>query len=120
MGLKIYGTPNIPPPHHNFAFCQSPEELKRTFSEIPDNIDILISHGSPYGVGDLGLIDEGDVGCKELTEAIADKNIRYVFCGHIHSGNHGRVEWRGKTLYNVSYCDDNKKPKYNVLEIEIK
>ena len=119
MGLKIYGTPNIPPPLRNFAFSQTEQELKATFKQIPNHIDILISHAAPYGVGGLGEMEDGDIGCKELTEAIADKKIRYLFCGHIHNGNHEKVEWQGKILYNVSYCDNNKEPKYDVLEIEL-
>lgn len=123
LGLKMYGTPNVPPALSSFAFTRTSEELQKIFSYIPDNLDILIAHGVPYGVGNLGvMIKKGtlqDRGMWELTEAIEKKNIRYVFCGHVHTGSHERVEWRGKILYNTSYCDKKKMPFYNVLELEI-
>lgn len=123
MGLTIYGTPNVPPAISCFAFTRTSDELQKIFSLIPDNLDILIAHGVPYGVGHLGvMVKRGTVqdrGMWELTEAIEKKNIRYVFCGHVHTGSHERVEWRGKILYNVSYCDKKKLPAYDVLVLEI-
>ncbi len=123
MGLKIYGTPNVPPAISSFAFTRTSSELQNIFSLIPDNLDILIAHGVPYGVGNLGvMLKKGaiqDRGMWELTEAIEKKNIRYVFCGHVHTGSHERAEWRGKILYNVSYCDKKKLPAYEVLTLEI-
>lgn len=123
MGLRIYGTPNVPPAISSFAFTRQSDELKHIFSLIPDNLDILISHGVPYGVGQLGvMVKKGtiqDRGMPELTAAILDKKIRYVFCGHVHTGSHERAEWRGKVLYNVSYCDKKKLPAYEILVLEI-
>lgn len=118
MGLKIYGTPNVQPPLHNLCFSETPEQLKQLFEAIPNDLDILLVHSAPL-LGGLGTGSDGvEMGCQILTDAIADKHIKYVFCGHIHTGNHEKVEWRGKTLYNVSYCGNNKEPKYEPLFLQ--
>lgn len=49
-GLKIYGLPWSLPIWG--AFQLDEEGLKRKCSQIPDDIDIIVSHGPPYGIGD--------------------------------------------------------------------
>lgn len=118
-GLLIFGTPNVPRPTHNLAFYQEPSELLKTFRTIPDRLDILLTHAAPYGVNDCALYGDTlqDIGSRELTEAIKDKEIGWIFCGHIHSGNHIPALWREKHIANVSYCDDLKKPAHPVLQV---
>lgn len=119
-GLTLYGTPNTLPPKHNFAFCQDSEALKETFQKIPNQLDILISHAAPYEVGRLAGVEDGlDVGSPELTEALKTRKIKYVFCGHIHHGNHKRVKWNGMQLYNVARCNNQKEVCYPLLTLEI-
>ncbi|MFA7034153.1 MAG: metallophosphoesterase [Bacteroidales bacterium] len=119
MGLKIYGTPNVPPPFHNMCFAENPESLAEIFAGIPDDLDILLVHAAPILEG-LGMGSDGvELGCQVLTDALSYKHIKYVFCGHIHTGNHKKVEWLGKTLYNVSYCDNDKNPQFDLLKIII-
>ena len=82
--------------------------------------DILIAHAAPFEIGGLAGVEDGlDVGSPELTAALESRKIRYVFCGHIHQGNHKRVKWRGMTLYNVSRCNNMKEVAYPLLTLEI-
>ena len=113
-GVTFYGTPNAPKPVNNIAFCRDSGELSGIFSRIPDVLDVLICHAPPYGAGGCGHPSGGpeDLGCRELTEALRDKRIGHIFCGHIHTGNHETYLWRGKKITNVALCGDNKQPAY--------
>ena len=119
-GYLFYETPNVLKPNKNLAFYQEPDRLRETFRAIPSKLDFLLCHAAPYGVNDCGLYanTNQDIGSPELTEAIQDKEIGWVLCGHIHSGNHTSGIWRGKHVANVGYCDDNKMPAHPVLRIE--
>lgn len=118
--ISFYGTPNINKPPNSLASYLSSEELTATFGKIPNGLDILITHASPYGANGTGKGDNGeDFGSKELTAVLEKRNIAYVFCGHIHTGNHELSSWNNMKIANVSYCDENKEPKYDFLEIEM-
>ena len=55
---------------------------------------------------------------KELT-AIIEKRPRLVFCGHIHTGQHGGVDFEGSRTYNVSRLDERYEIAYEVTRVEI-
>ncbi len=128
--ISIYGTPWCPR-LSSWAFYQDGNNIRRLFNNIPE-CDILLTHTPPkyvYGVGEIRdtsklkyeLSSNGfpDHGCMELREAIRNKNIKYIFCGHIHSGNHKLTEWRGKQIANVSLKDESYSIAYDPLIIEI-
>lgn len=123
-GYTFYGTPNTIawlPEMSNLAFSTEKESLRDIFNKIPDNLDFLLSHTSPYNINDCGMLGDGseDIGNETLTEAIQDKDIRYIFCGHIHTGNHVMGKWRGKKIVNVSYCKEDKIPAYYPYILEL-
>ena len=106
-GLRIYGSP-WQPEFCNWAFnLRRGEEIKRKWDQIPEGLDILVTHGPPYGVGDQLLSGE-HVGCVDLQEAIARVQPRVHICGHIHSGygvkNHEII------FINASNCDEEYRP----------
>ncbi len=130
--VSIYGTPWCPR-LNRWAFYKDENDLRRTFNNIPDDgVDILLTHTPPKyvnGVGEIRDINHlkyelssngfPDHGSMELREAIKHKNIKYVFSGHIHSGNHNLTEWRGKKIANVSMKDESYDSTYEPLVIEI-
>jgi Icc-related predicted phosphoesterase len=81
--IKIYGSPWTPK-HGNWAFqYQRSQDIWR--GSVPDDVDILITHGPPKGHLDLNF------GCDFLlSELWRTRPLLHVF-GHIHAG-HGR-EW---------------------------
>lgn len=93
-GLKFYGTPWVPIINYMWAFEGERDELKKRFSAIPENVDVLVTHSPPRlpgYLGDVSLefgVDSDKFGSSELADAIFEKKPRYVFCGHIHSGSH--------------------------------
>ena len=88
--FKIWGTPwtltfdGINP--HCTAFTGTEAELEAKFALIPDDIDILITHGPPLGIFDK--TDRGEnVGSKSLLEkARSLKNLKLFVFGHLHEG----------------------------------
>jgi Icc-related predicted phosphoesterase len=125
--IMFYGTPWCPR-LSNWAYYKPESDLRRVFNNIPD-CDILLTHTPPRYVNGLGEVRQvsklkyqdniPDHGCMELRESIKHKDIKYVFSGHIHSGNHNLEEWRGKMLANVSLLDEDYKISFKPLIIEL-
>lgn len=120
--IKIFGTPYCKI-FGNWAFMLSTDGLRKKYDEIPEGLDILISHDSPT-LNKLGFIHEGwysgvDAGNMLLDEYIEKRKPKYFFSGHIHSGNHDFTEVDGVMMANVSYINEDYHPEYKVLEFEI-
>lgn len=83
-GLKIYGEPRQPW-FHSWAFnVQRGEAIKRYWDAIPDDTDILITHGPPKGILDMTMRGE-HVGCEDLLLRTKElKNLKLCQFGHIH------------------------------------
>lgn len=96
------------------------EEIQRHWDLIPQDIDILVTHGPPAGVLDTVIGREQDhLGCLDLMDKINQlPKLKYHFFGHIHSG-HGTMNFNDKTFFNVSICDEQYKPTNPVTEVEI-
>lgn len=110
-GLVIWGTP-WQPYFFDWAFNLYEADLAKKWSLIPDETDILVLHGPPYGYGDMApRADEPGyehTGSPSLLKRIDEVKPRLVVFGHIHEG---RGEWKhGESqLANVTIVDE----KYN-------
>jgi Icc-related predicted phosphoesterase len=108
-GLKIYGSP-WQPRFFDWAFnLDRGPELRRKWEMIPDDTDVLITHGPPKGILDLvadrwtGTYEA--VGCEELLPIVQRIRPRVHIFGHIHAG-YGQVEQGGTTFINASSCNE--------------
>lgn len=64
-GLKIWGSP-ITPYFHNWAFNRKRgAEIKKHWDLIPDDTDILITHGPTFGILDETVYSKR-IGCEKL------------------------------------------------------
>jgi len=111
-GIKIYGSP-WQPRFFDWAFNldRNSDELNSKWKMIPDDTDILITHGPAYGFVDKVIGKEVSLGCELLTNHIQNrvKPILHV-CGHIHTG-HG-YHFDGTTHFiNASVLDE----RYNLI-----
>jgi len=77
--LKIYGSP-MTPRHGNGTF-QYPRMQDIWKGLLPDDIDILVTHGPPKAHLDLG-----DLGCEFLLAELWRIQPRLHVFGHIHAG----------------------------------
>jgi|SRR5882757_196569 len=119
-GLKIWGTPwtayfkEMNPECMAFTLnygCDTDDWLAEKWALIPDDIDILITHGPPYGI--LDLTDEGRcVGSKSLQmELFRRLRPKLLVCGHIHEA-YG-IEPPGgivERAVNCSHVNEDYKP----------
>lgn len=104
-GLRIWGSPWTPD-LHDWAFgLKRGEELKKKWQSIPTGIDILITHGPPFGI--LDLTTTGDnAGCEALTEEVVRIGPKVHCFGHIHSG-YGVEIIGGIQFVNASICRED-------------
>jgi Icc-related predicted phosphoesterase len=83
MGLKFWGSP-WQPAYHNWAFnLPRGDALKAYWSRIPEDIDVLITHGPPAGMGDRSPVP-GRGGCVQLMERVQQVQPALHLFGHIH------------------------------------
>lgn len=125
-GIKIWGEPRTPS-FGNWAFLIDRSFMYREcWSKIPDDVDILLTHGPPHGCGDLVVAAHSTnylerVGCTKLRKRIKElDNLKLVVCGHIHEG-YGHYRYSGTDIFVVSVLDENYKfrNKPVVYEIEV-
>jgi Icc-related predicted phosphoesterase len=109
-GLKFYGSPHQPW-FFDWAFNEprGGKALAHYWSLIPDDTDILITHGPPLGVLDKPFGKRASAGCELLRQRVDEVRPRVHCFGHIH-GSYGR-EQIGETLFlNASLCNESYKP----------
>lgn len=116
-GWTIYGSP-WQPEFCGWAFNLPRDgwELKAKWERIPQNIDILVTHGPPSG--SVGVLPLGeDVGDALLRQHVERASPLWHFCGHIHSGAR-EAKIGGTLVRNVSICDEGynaARPAFTVM-----
>ena len=110
-GIRIYGSP-WQPEFMNWAFnLERGAALKAKWDRIPDDTDILLTHGPPLGHGDAvpayGSTER--VGCADLLAAVERIKPKYHIFGHIHEG-YGITKNAHTTFINASMCDGAYNP----------
>jgi Icc-related predicted phosphoesterase len=119
-GLKIWGSP-IQPWFHNWAFNKyRGEDIKKFWDIIPNDIDILVTHGPPFGILDMTM--SGDqVGCEDLMAKIKEiPTLKLHVFGHIHE--HAGYEFKDGVHYinasvlNLRYQLQNRPQIFEVAE----
>jgi Icc-related predicted phosphoesterase len=93
--------------------------ISKVWKGIPENLDLLITHGPPHGILDTAIRDNMNVGCEELLKAIKIKKPKNHVFGHIHYFGGQKFEENGIKFYNASICDENYEPTNKITEFEI-
>lgn len=131
MGLKFYGEPRSPECGWGWGYSPG-QEAEEVWSKIPANIDVLVTHGPPYGIADsvFKRFDSwsaprwGHLGCPALRRRVEDIKPRLHVCGHIHEG-WGIYPQSWGVLVNASIKDEkyypaNKANKPIIINLEPK
>ena len=122
---SIFGTPYCKI-FGNWPFMRSDEYMTEKFEEIPNDIDIIITHDAPYEFGQVDQICEKkrwnnepleSLGNKPLADKLSKINYKLVVCGHFHSGDHNYNEQF--KIANVSYVNESYQPFYEPFYIEL-
>lgn len=131
MGVKFWGMPDTPW-FHNWAFNRARSEaeveyykvpLMRDVTDlIPNDTNVLLSHGPAYGILDeltnvCGDFNGQFVGCDDTLAAIRRVKPDLHFCGHIHP-SYGEKHLDGVSHYNVAICSDMLSPENEPTVVE--
>jgi len=114
-GIRFYGSP-WQPWFWDWAFnLHRGPPIRAKWELIPDDTDVLITHGPPLGYGDR-VRGGGRVGCQDLLERVQQVKPRYHLFGHIHE-DYG-VSSDGTTTYvNASICDLAYRPRRSPIVV---
>lgn len=109
-GLLVWGSP-WQPWFNDWAFnLERGEAIAAKWALIPDQVDVLVTHGPPDGVLDQVAGDERRVGCEALAARLpALGRLRLHVFGHIHEG-YGVMRVGELTSVNASVCDVRYRP----------
>jgi Icc-related predicted phosphoesterase len=116
-GLKFFGSPFQPEFNHWAFNVPRGEMLKRKWAMIPDDTEVLLTHGPPHTIGDYynGI----NHGCEELYQRCAElKNLKLHVFGHIHD-DYGAIEICGTTFVNAAICDEQYEPSREPIVIDL-
>jgi len=119
-GIKIFGSPYTPR-FFDYAFqLERGEYARKMWSDIPSDTQVFLSHGPNHGHRDyIGfnrrptrydiIPFDGKIGCKNLTERIAQiPSVILVGSGH-HHGGFGVEKENGVTYIGVANCNEKYK-----------
>lgn len=111
-GLNIYGSPHTPSFGVGWAFNKSRGSIGLLWENIPQDTDILVTHGPPKTILDFN--DElKPVGCKVLYNTVMKLPSLKLHCfGHVHNNkniiNAGLRIIDGRTFSNASAVEDGR------------
>ena len=112
--IRIYGSP-WQPEFFNWAFNlpRNSDIMKEKWDAIPDNTDILVTHGPPFGFLDIpGHGTPMNVGCEMLRYRIDELRPKIHVFGHIHGSAgyyfNGHTHFINASVLNERYVYENK------------
>ncbi|HUB28288.1 MAG TPA: metallophosphatase domain-containing protein [Terracidiphilus sp.] len=121
-GISFWGSPYTPE-FMNWAFMypRGPGAA-RYWEHIPNDLDVLITHGPPYGI--LDQVEPGGerLGCEELLKAVLEKKPKVHVFGHIHGGvgtfDNGTTRFINAAYLNERYRPSTPAGKVHVIDLE--
>lgn len=110
-GLKIWGSPYTPE-FCNWHFMKPRgEEMAKMWEQIPDDTDILITHGPPFDILDKAVdgFDMVKCGCEELLKRVLEVKPKLHVFGHIHE-SYGEIQIGATKFVNCAHMDGEYNP----------
>lgn len=122
-GIKFYGTPYCKI-FGNWSFMRENDKLAMYFENIPEDLDILLTHDAPYGTSDVCEEEawwntHDHIGNIPLRDAIIAKKPKINLHGHLHSSNHECEMLNDTKVYCVSVVNEQYELAYEPLVLEI-
>lgn len=121
-GLKFYGSP-WQPWFHDWAFnLPRGLSLAKKWNMIPDDTDVLVTHGPPAGILDGEPGTGMPLGCEDLLRRVSQVRPLIHAFGHIHCRYGTRIHtWLNgdQTLFiNASICTEAYMPDNLPIEVD--
>ncbi len=96
-GVKFYGVPLF------MGDCIT-ERQAQNYADIPNDVDVLITHCPPFGILDF---DNGtNYGSKELLQRVSEVQPKLHLFGHIHN-RYGLINSQHTVFSNASLVDND-------------
>lgn len=115
---SIFGTPYCHQ-YGNWPFMRTDAYMEEKFKKIPDEVNFILTHDTPYGWKNQDVILERPrwsnkslehVGNEPLANRLKEIQFAWCFHGHIHSSSHEPEAIEGENtgfVVNVSYCNES-------------
>ncbi|MDQ8198176.1 metallophosphoesterase [Pelagicoccus enzymogenes] len=113
-GVRFYGSPWVPNAD-GYPFAMEAERIEETWSKIPVETDVLITHVPPIGVLDDGPFDQGQ-GCPVLRRRVLEVDPRCHVFGHVHWSS-GDQKLGGTRFVNASYVNERRFNEPRVFDL---
>jgi len=107
-GLRIMGSP-VTPLYGGAFGMSSALDRRRLYAGIREDVDILVTHGPPYGILDRAPDVNVHSGCHELHQAVCRIRPKLHVFGHVH-GTPGIVRTYSTTFANVAVLGPDGAP----------
>lgn len=133
-GIKFHCS-SITPEFCNWAWnVDRGEKIARHWAAIPDDTQVLITHGPPWGIldtiGGISRMESENLGCKDLLQRLPSlSKLKLHVFGHIHggSGESRRVMNKESDVphmvqfMNASICNEDYKPvnPVRIFDLEV-
>lgn len=124
-GVKFWGspwTPNFFPEHWVFNQPRNEEAIDR-WKKIPDDVEVLITHGPPWGILDEcpDMHDRSKmvhVGCEALAKRVKElPRLKAHIFGHIHESQGMFREGKEPMFINASSLTGRYQPQVNPVTV---
>lgn len=119
-GLKFWGSP-ITPRFFDWAFNCDRADIFKYWNEIPDDTDVLITHGPPMGILDQSNPTRSKsehLGCFDLLGRVLQIGPKVHVFGHIHGG-YGHYQRDKTQFYNASVVNEAYQVRNEPWVVEI-
>lgn len=112
-GIKFWGTPITPRfGKPGWAWNRDRDRMYKVWNSIPEDTDVVISHGPPKGILDVSINRQGKFelcGCSNMKKAMLKLQPKLCLFGHIHNykdiTNAGTVQLTGyRTIFSNGTC----------------
>lgn len=114
-GFKFYLSPWTPTFFDWHFMRDRGPDIARKWARIPDDTDVLVTHGPP-----MGILDQcpQSVGCQDLLDRVRIVKPKLHIFGHIHEGA-GQILSEGTRFVNASSCDWRYRPVNAPIVIDL-
>ncbi len=122
LGLKFWGSP-WQPEFFSWAFnLPRGEELTKKWDLIPEDTQVLLTHGPPYAILDIVMVKgvPQHLGCEALAARLPKlKQLKLHSFGHLHLQGGQTMLSDGVTFVNAAMCDERYKPNRSPVVVNL-
>lgn len=116
-GIRFWGSPWTPVFFNWYFMLKSGKEMSAKWNKIPDNTDVLVTHGPPQEYGDR--VGYRYAGCPDLADRLQALSLSAHIFGHIHEGYGEAFHPRVGRMVNVSSCTAQLAPLNPPVVLEV-